>query len=106
LTAQLGARNQGLAELIALVVLPVSFATLESELWLGATWSAAVRDASLSFRVSLEIVGFTVTFAVDIHRARFDSALIHLAPDISSLGLSIVLAAQPLESGIRWATNH
>jgi hypothetical protein len=106
LTAQLDARDESLAEFIALVVLPVPFATLEAELWLGATWSAAVRDASLSLRVSLDIVGFTVTLAVDINRTRLDRALIHLAPDISSLGLGIVLATQRLEAGIRWATDH
>jgi hypothetical protein len=106
LTAQLGARDKGLAEFIALVVLPMSFATIEPELWLGATRSAAVRDASLRLRVSLDIMSLTVTLAVDLDRARLDRTLILGALEICSLFNLIVLATQPLESRIRWATDH
>jgi hypothetical protein len=106
LTTQFDARDESLAKFIALVVFPVLLTTLEAKLWLSATWSAAVGNASLSLRVSLDIVGFTVTLAVDINRARLDSALIHLAPNISSLGLGVMLATQSLKARIRRTTNH
>jgi hypothetical protein len=106
LATNLYARNQSLAKFIALVVFPVSFATLKPILRLGATRSATIRDASLSLRVSLDIVGFAVTLSVNLNRARLHSTLILGTLEICSLFNLIVLATHPLKSGIRWATNH
>jgi hypothetical protein len=91
-------RHKGLAQFIALVNLPMPFAALHAKLWLGATRSAAVRDASLSLRVSLDIVRLAVTFAVNLDRAGLDRALILGALDIGSLFNLVMTATQFLEA--------
>jgi hypothetical protein len=100
------ARNKGFAKFVALINLPVPFTSLKAVLRLSAIRSAAVWDASLNLGIALDVMRLTVTFAVDINRARLDRALVHLTPNISSLRLTIVLATHPLESGIGRATNH
>ena len=73
---------------------------------MGATRSAAVRDASLSLRVSLDIVGFAVTLAVNLNRARLHRALILGSLDIGSLLDLIVTATQLFEAHDRVAACH
>jgi hypothetical protein len=85
LATRFGAWHYGSAQLVILVNLPVLQTTLKPVLWLCATRSAAVRDASLSLWVSLDIVSFAVTLAVNFDRARFYSTLIQCALDIGSL---------------------
>jgi hypothetical protein len=75
-------------------------------LWLGATRSAAVRDSSLHLRVSLDIVGFTVTLAINLNRARLDRALILSALDIGSLFNLIVTATQTLIAHLGVTAGH
>jgi hypothetical protein len=79
---------------------------LHAELWLCATRSATVRDASLSLRVSLDIVGFTVPLAVYLDRARLDRALILCSPDIGSLFNLVMTATQFLETHDRITACH
>jgi hypothetical protein len=100
------ARHKGLAQFIALVNLPVSFASLKAVLWLGATRAAAIRDASLSLRVSLDIVGFTVTFAVNLNRARLDRTLVLSSLDVGSLFNLVMAATQFLKAHDRIAACH
>lgn len=106
LTADHLARDEGLAQLIPLVDLPVPFTGFQAVLWLGATWSAAVRDASLGFRVALDVVSLAVALAVNLDRARLDSTLIEGALDVGSLFNLVVTATQPLEAHYRGATGH
>lgn len=106
LTADHLARNKSLAQLIALVNLPMPLTAFQAVLWLGATRSAAVRYASLGFRVALNVVSLAVTLAVNLNRARLDSTLIESALDVGSLFNLIVTATQPLEAHYRGATGH
>jgi hypothetical protein len=81
-------------------------ATLEPELWLGATRSAAIRDASLHLGIALNIVSFAVTLAINLNRARLHSALILSSLDIGSLLNLIVAATQFLEAHDRVTACH
>ena len=106
LATRLGAWNYGSAQLVILVDLPVFQTALKPVLWLSATRSAAIRDASLSLWVSLDIVRLAVTLAVNLNRARLDSALIQCALDIGSLFDLVVARTKLFEAHDRVTASH